>query len=357
VSSGLARATDRTLTLAATPGQTITAHLHAVGENGPSPDVTATITVPAGADAPKFPRAVTAATPPGPGTATVTWSRWPTDTTPITGWEVSIHSTYGTIVETRAVAPTASSASFTLPPGQYWANVRATTATGVVGFSDRQLITVDQGDLAPFPPQSISVVPGAGKATVSWTQPQLTASMVPPTGYLVTAYPAWPTKAAPVSVTTTGSTMQATLSLGAAPRWSFRVRAWTTGGGYGMGIYSKTYTVGTVAPEIPVVTVNEGNSGSNTAKATVKVLINRIGATSVPWYTELQSGTATPNVDFTTANASTAISASVSSFTVSVKTIGDTVKEADEYFYIVLKPPVGVGFDVERVKVVIHNDD
>ena len=105
------------------------------------------------------------------------------------------------------------------------------------------------------------------------------------------------------------------------------------------------------------VHVREGDSKTRdtTATISVPVPVNNGGGT-VPYFTEL-SGTATPNSDYVSFASAATVKPGAKSLTVTVKIVGDTIREGSENFYVVFQPPASVGLASTRVMVVIDDND
>ena len=116
-------------------------------------------------------------------------------------------------------------------------------------------------------------------------------------------------------------------------------------------------TVGAVAHGLTInnVSVLEGNSG--TTPATFTVTLSPASAVPVTVHYATSDGTATAGSDYTATSGTLAFAPGVTSQTITVPVIGDTVVEPDETFTVTLSQPSAATISVSTGVGTILNDD
>jgi hypothetical protein len=113
-------------------------------------------------------------------------------------------------------------------------------------------------------------------------------------------------------------------------------------------------------PVVPTLTINdvsivEGNAGFSTATFTVTLTNPNASATTVQYATA--NGTATAGTDYVATSGTLTFNPGTTTQTVSVQIIGDTIKEANETFFVNLSSPTnGVIGDGQGVGIIIDDD-
>jgi hypothetical protein len=113
-------------------------------------------------------------------------------------------------------------------------------------------------------------------------------------------------------------------------------------------------------PVVPTLTINdvsivEGNAGFSTATFTVTLTNPNASATTVQYATA--NGTATAGTDYVATSGTLTFNPGTTTQTITVQIIGDTLKEANETFFVNLSSPTnGVIGDNQGVGIIIDND-
>jgi hypothetical protein len=146
----------------------------------------------------------------------------------------------------------------------------------------------------------------------------------------------------------------------AAGTYSLRIDA---ANGNGVDEQDTTVTVapGPVPAPLPVkvsargLSVREGNSGRAVVRVPVRLSAPSSTPVTVSWHTS--NGTALAGKDYVAAHGTVTIPAGQPIASVPVSVIGDTRKEADETFAVVLTSPHGATLGTARGVVTVVNDD
>lgn len=107
----------------------------------------------------------------GGGQATLQWTENPAGPT-ISGYLLEAGTAPGqTNVGAVPLAAAARSLSAPIPPGTYYARLRAANAAGLSAPSNEVMLLVEAGSCVPGPPRTLTATVGPGSVTVNWLAP------------------------------------------------------------------------------------------------------------------------------------------------------------------------------------------